>query len=150
MITVLVRILPGNHDEHASVAVAYYLLALYRNEPRVTVDIDPSLFWWYRFGSVFLGATHGHTVKMNQMPMIMASRKADDWGKSKFRHIHTFHIHHSSKVATEGDGCICESHKPQFLRMRGITEPGFFRGAPSKPLPITEITVKFPGRARPS
>ena len=29
---VRVRILKGNHDEHAAVAVAYYLLGWYRNE----------------------------------------------------------------------------------------------------------------------
>ncbi|ASV83166.1 hypothetical protein CES85_3944 [Ochrobactrum quorumnocens] len=49
MATVL-RILPGNHDEDASVAVAYFLLAWYRNEPRVVVDVDLSLFFRFRFG----------------------------------------------------------------------------------------------------
>jgi len=37
-----VRILKGNHDEHAAVAVSYFLLAWYRNEPRVkraTLDL---------------------------------------------------------------------------------------------------------------
>src|SRR5690606_28320625 len=41
----IVRILPGNHDEHSAIAVSYFLLAWYRNEPRVQVDVDPSLFW---------------------------------------------------------------------------------------------------------
>ena len=59
---VRVRILKGNHDEHAAVAVAYFLLGYYRNEPRVTVDVDPSLFWWHRFGRVLLGATHGRAI----------------------------------------------------------------------------------------
>lgn len=64
---VIVRILPGNHDEHSAVAAAYFLMAWYRNEPRVTIDVDPSLFWWHRFGSVMFGATHGHTVKIQDM-----------------------------------------------------------------------------------
>lgn len=108
---VTVRILPGNHDEHASVGVAYFLLAWFRNEPRVTVDVDPSLFFWFRFGKVLLGATHGHTVKMADMPSIMAHRRAEDWGATTHRRIHTFHVHHSSKIATEGNGVICESHQ---------------------------------------
>ena len=108
---VLVRILPGNHDEYSSVAIAHFLAAWYRNEPRVTVDLDASLYWWHRFGRVLLGATHGHTVKMAQMPGIMAHRCAEDWGQTKFRYIHTFHIHHIEKVATEGNGVICESHQ---------------------------------------
>lgn len=108
---VTVRMLPGNHDEHASVAVAYFLLAWYRNEPRVTVDVDPSLFFWFRFGKVLLGATHGHTVKLKDMPSIMAHRRAEDWGATVHRFIHGFHIHHSSKYATEGNGVISESHQ---------------------------------------
>lgn len=108
---VTVRILPGNHDEHASVAVAYFLLAWYRNEPRVTVDVDPSLFFWFRFGRVLLGATHGHTVKLKDMASIMAHRRAEDWGSTLHRYVHGFHIHHSSKFATEGNGVISESHQ---------------------------------------
>lgn len=108
---VTVRILPGNHDEHAAVAVAYFLLAWYRNEPRVTVDVDPSMFFWFRFGKVMLGATHGHTVKLKDMAAIMAHRRAEDWGATRHRFVHGFHIHHSSKFATEGNGVISESHQ---------------------------------------
>ena len=106
-----VRILKGNHDEHSAIAVAYFLLAWYRNEPRVLVDADPSLFWWHRFGQVFLGATHGHTVKIKEMPSIMAHRRAEDWGATKYRYVHGFHLHHSAKFATEGHGCISEIHQ---------------------------------------
>jgi len=108
---VTVRILPGNHDEHAAVAVAYFLLAWYRNEPRVTVDVDPSLFFWFRFGKVMIGATHGHTVKLKDMASIMAHRRAEDWGATRHRFVHGFHIHHSSKFASEGGGVISESHQ---------------------------------------
>lgn len=109
---VTVRILPGNHDEHACVAVTWHLAAWYRNEPRVTVDTDPSLFFWRRFGKVMLGATHGHTVKIKNMPQIMAHRRAEDWGVTRHRHIHGFHLHHAEKAYTiEGQGCISEIHQ---------------------------------------
>lgn len=108
---VIVRILKGNHDEYSSVAITYFLKAYYRNEPRITVDTDASLFFYHRFGSVMLAATHGHTVKINQMPSIIAHRRAEDWGNTKFRYCHVFHIHHHSKVASEGNGVICESHQ---------------------------------------
>lgn len=80
---VIVRILPGNHDEHSSVAITYFLAAWYRNEPRVNVDVDPSLFFWHRFGSVLIGSTHGHTVPISKMPGIMAHRRAQDWGRDQ-------------------------------------------------------------------
>lgn len=108
---VIVRILPGNHDEHSAVAVTYFLHAWFRNEPRVHVDCDASQFFWHRFGSVMLGATHGHMVKVKDMPSIMAHRRALDWGTTKFRYVHGFHLHHSAKIATEGNGVICEVHQ---------------------------------------
>jgi len=125
---VTVRILPGNHDEHSAVAIAYFLLAWYRNEPRVTVDVDPSLFWWFRFGSVLLGATHGHTVKIAQMPGIMAARRPEDWGATKFRYVHGFHLHHSAKIATEGNGVICETHQAPIPQDAWHYGSGFLSG----------------------
>mgnify|MGYP000547136263 FL=1 len=90
---VLVRVLKGNHDEHAAIAAAHFLQAYYRDEPRIVVDTDPSLFWWHRFGQVLLGSTHGHTIKPEQMAGIMAARRAEDWGATRHRYAHTFHLH---------------------------------------------------------
>lgn len=126
--SVIVRILPGNHDEHSAVAVTYYLQAYYRQDPRVTVDTDPSLFWWHRFGRVMLGATHGHTVKIAQLPAIMAHRKAEDWGATKYRYGHGFHIHHTSKIATEGGGVICETHQAPIPQDAWHFGSGFLSG----------------------
>lgn len=125
---VIVRVLPGNHDEHTAAAVSYFLLAWYRNEPRVIVDTDASLFFWHRFGQVMLGATHGHTVKLTNMPSIMAHRRAEDWGATKFRYVHGFHIHHTSKIATEGNGCICESHQAPIPQDAWHYGAGFLSG----------------------
>ena len=108
---VVVRILPGNHDELTSIAIVYYLLAWYRNEPRVTVDIDASLFFYYRFGQVLLAATHGHTVKLSAMPQILAHRRAKDWGATRFRYGHGFHVHHKSQLVSEGGGVSLETHQ---------------------------------------
>lgn len=125
---VVVRILKGNHDEHAAVAIAYFLSAWYRNEERVTVDLDQSLFFWHRFGKVMLGATHGHTVKLKDMPSIMAHRRAEDWGATSYRYVHGFHIHHSSKIATEGAGVIAESHQAPIPQDAWHFGAGFLSG----------------------
>lgn len=125
---VTVRILPGNHDEHSSVAVSYFLLAWYRDEPRITVDVDPSLFFWFRFGQVLLGATHGHTVKLKEMPSIMAHRRAVDWGATKFRYAHGFHIHHKEKPANEIGGVSCESHQAPIPQDAWHFGAGFLSG----------------------
>jgi len=125
---VIVRILPGNHDEHTATAVAYFLLAWYRNEPRVTVDVDASLFFWHRFGKVMIGATHGHTVKLRDLPQIMAHRRAEDWGATKFRYCHGFHVHHKSQIATEGCGVIAESHQAPIPQDAWHYGAGFLSG----------------------
>lgn len=108
---VIVRVLKGNHDGNASVAVACFLFAWYRNEPRVEVDKGPSLFWNYRFGLVMLAATHGHEAKPADMPGIMAGRWGEDWGRTKYRYAHTFHEHHLTKRTSESSGAITETHQ---------------------------------------
>jgi hypothetical protein len=125
---VIVRILPGNHDEHSAIAIAYFLLAYYRNDKRVTVDVDPSLFFWHRFGRVLIGATHGHTVKIAKMPAIMAHRRAADWGATRFRYVHGFHLHHSAKTATEGEGVITEIHQAPIPQDAWHFGSGFLSG----------------------
>lgn len=125
---VTVRILKGNHDRHSSVAIAYFLLAYYRNDLRVTVDVDPSLFFWFRFGQVLLGATHGDEVKITQMPGIMAHRRAEEWGQTKFRYVHGFHLHHSAKFATEGGGVISEIHQTPIPQDAWHFGAGFISG----------------------
>lgn len=108
---VLVRFLKGNHDEYASIAIVQALAAWYRNEPRVSVDKDPSLFWWHRFGKVLLGASHGHNVKIGDMPLIMANRVPTDWGETEHRFVHMFHVHHKTQHIFENGGVIAESHQ---------------------------------------
>ena len=99
---VTVRVLPGNHDEHAAIAVSLALSLYYANTPRVLVDDDAGRFWWWSFGKVFLGATHGDKAKMKDLPLIMAARNPEAWGKAKHRHIYTGHIHQQSGIEMNG------------------------------------------------
>lgn len=91
---IIVRVLPGNHDPQSAIALALYLKAFYREEPRVQIDADPGLFWFFRWGKCFLAATHGHAAKVEDMPGIMASRRAQDWGATDFRYAFGAHLHH--------------------------------------------------------
>jgi hypothetical protein len=100
--SVLVRILPGNHDEQSAIAVALAVRMYYANNPRVTVDDDAGRFWWWSWGKVLLGATHGDKAKMKDLPLIMAARNPEQWGKAKFRHIYTGHIHTQTGIEMSG------------------------------------------------
>lgn len=100
--SVLVRILPGNHDEQSAIAVSLAVQMYYANEPRVTVDDDAGRFWWWSWGKVLLGATHGDKAKMKDLPLLMAARNPEAWGKAKFRHCYTGHIHTQTGIEMSG------------------------------------------------
>lgn len=109
--TVEVRILKGNHDPDSAIAIAHYLAAWFRQDDRVSIDLDPSLFWYYEWGVAMLGATHGHETKIKQMPGVMAADRAELWGRTKVRYAHGFHIHHNSAGAGEEGGASWETHE---------------------------------------
>lgn len=123
---VIVRILPGNHDDQSAIAVSLALAMYYRNNERVTVDEDPSRFWWWRFGNTFLGATHGDMTKMQDMPLIMAASRPEDWGASKYRVVFTGHIHHKSAI--EQGGVIVESFQSPAARDAWHAASGYNSG----------------------
>jgi len=100
--TVLVRILPGNHDDQSAVAVSLALAMYFDGHARVSVDDSPHRLWWYRFGKVFFGAGHGEKIKMKDMPMIMACDRPQDWAASTNRRIYTAHLHHETTMEIGG------------------------------------------------
>jgi hypothetical protein len=106
---VTVRISPGNHDPHSSFAIAMCLSAFFESEPRVTIDLSPALYWYYRFGLVLIANHHGHGAKIDQLPGIMATDRPEDWGETKYRYWHIGHVHHMSKK--EFPGCSVETFR---------------------------------------
>jgi len=99
---VAVRILPGNHDDKATVALNLGFRLLYKNNERVDFDNSPSRFWWHREDKVFLGGTHGEKAKMKDLPLVMAYDRPHDWAKSTNRRIYTGHVHHERKIEEGG------------------------------------------------
>lgn len=92
--TVIVRINKGNHDGHSSYALSLMLSCYFHNEPRVTVDLSPSVCWYFEFGAVQIGSTHGDTIKGKDMGAIMAADKPQAWGRTKHRYWFVGHVHH--------------------------------------------------------
>jgi hypothetical protein len=106
---VIGKLLPGNHDPQAVWALAYALHAYFHNDPRVEIDLGPSKFWYYSFGRVLIGSTHGDTVKPERLPGIMAADRPQEWGAAAHRYWYTGHIH--SKNAIEFPGVQWESFR---------------------------------------
>jgi hypothetical protein len=86
----------GNHDDHSAIMLAQALSMYYERDDRIRIDVSPAPFHWYRHGLVLLGVTHGDNVKPAELPGIMATDRARDWGETRYRHWYTGHVHHKS------------------------------------------------------
>ena len=100
---------PGNHDLDSANWLSLVMQAWFKNEPRVEVDMSPAIFLFHQFGANMICMTHGHTVKLPDLPQIMASLQPVMWGDTKYRVAWTGHFHHSQTViGKENRGAIAE------------------------------------------
>jgi len=88
---------PGNHDETGALWLSIALSHIYEHEPRVTVETNPSVFAYYRWGKNLIGIHHGHTCKPAALAGVMAADRAVDWGQTLHRYWWMGHVHHESK-----------------------------------------------------
>lgn len=91
---VIVRINRGNHDGHSSYALSLMLSCYFHGEPRIEVDLSPATMWYYQFGKVLIGSTHGDTIKGPDMIPVMAADRPAEWGATAHRYIYVGHVHH--------------------------------------------------------
>lgn len=127
---VIIRIVQGNHDTHSALALALALDAYFHLEPRLTVDLSPAPFWYFRFGKVLIGAAHGDTCKTDKLPSLMAYDRAEDWGQTRYRYFYHGHIHHDS--VKEFPGCMVESFRTLAARDAWHTGAGYRSGRDMK------------------
>jgi hypothetical protein len=99
---VIFRINKGNHDGHSSYALALMISCFFHNQPRMEVDLSPSVSWYYPFGKVLIGSTHGDTIKGRDMMSIMASDIPEEWGRSRYRYWYVGHVHHRDVKEYQG------------------------------------------------
>lgn len=107
--TVIVWIMPGNHNPDAAFATALALSFYFHNEPRVTVDLGNSAFKFLRFGNNLIASHHGDGPRAANLPLIMAVDRPQDWADTEYRVWHCGHIHH--KTFKEEPGCDIETHR---------------------------------------
>lgn len=102
-----VFVVMGNHDDHSAVALNLILIHHYRNNPRVIFRHTIAPFQFLEFGQNLIGTTHGHTVKKEKLPGIMARKAAAAWGRTTHRFWFTGHVHHY--LGQEFDGVLVET-----------------------------------------
>jgi hypothetical protein len=91
---VIVRINRGNHDGHSAYALSLMLSCFFHAEPRVEVDLSPATMWYFQFGKVLIGSTHGDTIKGQDMIPVMAADRPAEWGTTSHRYVYVGHVHH--------------------------------------------------------
>lgn len=99
----------GNHDLSSSIFLMEALKNIYENDSRITVDTSPKHFHYFRYGNNLIGTHHGHGrhAKLADLPLIMATDKASDWGETRFHYWFTGHVHHDQ--VKDFPGCRVES-----------------------------------------
>lgn len=100
----------GNHDDTGSLMLSICLANIYENEPRVIVDTTPTPCHYIRHGATLVGVHHGHSIKPERLPGVMATDRAKDWGETSHRYWWMGHVHHSS-VMKDHPGVSVESFR---------------------------------------
>ena len=126
--SVTVRNLPGNHDPYASLALNAAVRMAFKDNPRVHVSRDPSPFYFWRFGKVLVGATHGDMIKHTDMPQVMAAYAAKDWGETEHRYVYLGHVHHKSIGGGEKFGATWETFRTLAPKDAWASQSGFASG----------------------
>lgn len=96
-----VILVPGNHDTVLTIALRQILTAHFRGDRRVQVDVQGTTRKYIEHGKCLIGMTHGDKARKN-LGEIMASEAPEAWGRSRYREIHTGHLHSTAEVQTIG------------------------------------------------
>ena len=104
---VVVKILKGNHDLNAWLALYMALCEHFRDNERVTIDGGAADYWFFRWGKTLIGAHHGHRLKPEQMAGAMAMECREDWGETLYRIFLHGHLHHRRVIEVLGVSVEC-------------------------------------------
>lgn len=91
----------GNHDPASSVWVRELLATLYEAEPRITVDISPSLYYAYEWGKTGLYYHHMHKRGVKDLDRVFAGLFREMYGRCQYNYGHGGHLHSDAVVSTQ-------------------------------------------------
>jgi hypothetical protein len=100
--------LPGNHDPNMAFQIAEWLAAIYEGDPRVIIDESIAAYSYREFGENLIASCHGDGAKEGALPLLLATRQRQAWGRTRYHQFHAGHIHHTRKI--EHSGCLTWYH----------------------------------------
>ena len=128
--TVKVIMAEGNHDLASSIWLRETLNVFYQNEPRITVDTNPSPYYCVTWGSVCLYYHHGHKRSVSNLDSVLVARFKKEYGASDFVYAHTGHKH--SVDIKETNLMIIEQHRTLSAKDAYSSRGGWHSGRDSK------------------
>jgi hypothetical protein len=120
----------ANHDPVLGLALPILLAHVYENEKRVIIHSQPTFRHYVRHGKTLLGFCHGHQTKDAQLPGIMATERAKEWGETLHRYFWRGHHHHDGR--DEYNGCIVEQVRTLAARDAFASGGGYLSGRDMK------------------
>lgn len=103
---------PSNHDEVNGYHALQYMAAWFRKDPNILIDTDAYPRKYQLYGANLLGYCHGEKEgstsnkdKASRLASLMPLEAPELWGKSKYREMHTAHLH-SEQMIQEINGVI--------------------------------------------
>ncbi len=99
----------GNHDPASSAWLREMLAVMYENEPRITVDNSPSLYYAFEWGRTMLAYHHGHKRGVANIEATIAGMFREMFGRSLQAYVHIGHRH--SDDARKGALMYVEQHE---------------------------------------
>lgn len=89
---ITVRILRGNHDEHAHMVLTFALSERYRDDARITVEKTPRDLFMKQWGRCLISAHHGDKAPPERLTLYL-SDVCPYWSETRYRHCFTGHVH---------------------------------------------------------
>ena len=99
----------ANHDMAGEVWLREMFSIFYANDPRITVDTNPSTYNYIEHGLTSLFFHHGHKKKVNNVDSVFVKKYREVFGRTKFSYCHMGHLHHID--VKETNLMIVEQHR---------------------------------------
>lgn len=116
----------ANHDPVSQIWLREWFSVLYENEPRITVDREPSPYNAFEFGKVALFFHHGHKRKVTNVSEVFAGKYRELFGRTKYAYAHLGHLHHLD--IKENNLMIVEQHRTLTAPDAYASRAGFITG----------------------
>jgi hypothetical protein len=128
--TVHVIMAEGNHDMASSIWLRETLNVFYENEPRITIDTNPTPYYCVTWGQCCLFYHHGHKRNVANVDTVLVSKYKSEYGNSKFVYAHTGHLHNTKVLET--NLMLIEQHRTLAAKDSYASRGGWNSGRDSK------------------